>query len=115
MLCYIRNKRNGGTKPKDSREPFMVNPLIIAVPVAVVVIIAIFYLQAPRFVPHYTSRLKCPKCGKTFDYKWVPGGSLARAANSETGYNNSLFYQVIEQIILKLEPANSLRCDSHEV
>ena len=93
----------------------MVNPLIIAVPVAVVVIIAIFYLQAPRFVPHYTSRLKCPKCGKTFDYKWVPGGSLARAANSETGYNNSLFYQVIEQIILKLEPANSLRCDSHEV
>ena len=46
-------------------------------PITIVVILAAIYLASPRFGPHYTSRLTCPKCGKTFDYEWLPGGSFS--------------------------------------
>jgi DNA-directed RNA polymerase subunit RPC12/RpoP len=50
--------------------------LLIGVPVAVIVIAGIVYTVLPRFGPHYTSRLTCSKCGKQFDYNWLPGGSF---------------------------------------
>ncbi len=49
---------------------------IIAIPVVVIGIAVVLYILFPRFGPHYTSKLTCPKCGKTFDYNWVPGGSF---------------------------------------
>jgi DNA-directed RNA polymerase subunit RPC12/RpoP len=50
----------------------------VAVPIAVVVVAVIVYLIFPRVRGlHYTSRLTCPKCGKQFDYEWVPGGSFS--------------------------------------
>jgi hypothetical protein len=50
--------------------------VIIIAPITFVVIMAAVYLSIPRPGPHYTSRLTCPKCGKTFDYEWLPGGSF---------------------------------------
>ena len=41
------------------------------------VIVVVLYLVFPHLKGlHYTSRLTCPKCGKQFDYNWVPGGSF---------------------------------------
>ena len=51
--------------------------VIILAPITIAVILVSIYLAAPRFGPHYTSRLTCPKCGKTFDYHWLPGGSFS--------------------------------------
>jgi len=51
--------------------------MIILAPITIGVILVAIYLAAPRFGPHYTSRLTCPKCGKTFDYHWLPGGSFS--------------------------------------
>ncbi len=51
--------------------------MIILAPITIVVILAAVYLAFPKFGPHYTSRLTCPKCGKTFDYQWLPGGSFS--------------------------------------
>jgi DNA-directed RNA polymerase subunit RPC12/RpoP len=50
--------------------------LLIGVPVTVLVIAVIVYAVLPRFGPHYTSRLTCSKCGKQFEYNWLPGGSF---------------------------------------
>lgn len=55
----------------------MIDFLIVAIAVTVVVGVMLFYLLAPRYGPHYTSRLTCPKCGETFDYRWVPFGSFS--------------------------------------
>ena len=50
----------------------------VGVSVAVIVVLIVIYLVFPRVKGlHYTSRLTCPKCGKQFDYNWVPGGSLS--------------------------------------
>lgn len=46
-------------------------------PITLVVILAAVYLASPRFGPHYTSRLTCSKCGKTFNYEWLPGSSFS--------------------------------------
>ncbi|MGD0978997.1 MAG: hypothetical protein ABR962_07650 [Candidatus Bathyarchaeia archaeon] len=54
----------------------MIDLFIIAIPVVVIVIAIVLYILFPRFGPHYTSKLTCPKCGKMFNYNWVPGGSF---------------------------------------
>jgi len=55
----------------------MANIIEISLPIIVVAIVVIVYLVFPRVRGlHYTSRLTCPKCGKRFDYNWVPGGSF---------------------------------------
>jgi hypothetical protein len=47
--------------------------LTVGVPVAIVVVVIAIYLVFPRVKGlHYTSRLTCPKCGKPFNYNWVP-------------------------------------------
>jgi len=38
--------------------------------------VAIFILL-PRYGPHYTSRLTCPKCHKSFNFHYIPGATLA--------------------------------------
>jgi len=56
----------------------MLGSVEIAVPIVVVVVAVIVYLIFPRVRGlHYTSGLTCPKCGKKFDYDWVPGGSFS--------------------------------------
>lgn len=54
----------------------MISLLVIAISIIVVTVAIILYILFPKFGPHYTSRLTCPKCGKTFDFNWVPGGSF---------------------------------------
>jgi hypothetical protein len=54
----------------------MVDILFIAAIIGTLVFIVLFFLL-PRIGPHYTSRLVCPKCRKTFNYHWLPGGSFA--------------------------------------
>ena len=54
----------------------MVDVFIIAIPAVSIGIAIVLYIVFPRFGPHYTSKLTCPKCGKEFDYNWVPGGSF---------------------------------------
>ena len=50
--------------------------VIVLAPITFAVILVAIYLAVPKFGLHYTSRLTCPKCGKTFDYEWLPGGSF---------------------------------------
>ncbi|MGD0028805.1 MAG: hypothetical protein ABSC91_07685 [Candidatus Bathyarchaeia archaeon] len=64
----------------------MVNPLVIVIPVIALVVAVILYILFPRFGPHYTSRLTCTKCGKTFDYNWVPGGSFSAVRLGQKRY-----------------------------
>ncbi|MHB8565584.1 MAG: hypothetical protein ACYC7D_04140 [Nitrososphaerales archaeon] len=49
---------------------------IIGIAIGVVVLVVAIVLVFPRYGPHYTSKLTCPKCNQTFDYNWVPGGSF---------------------------------------
>ena len=36
----------------------------------------ILFILLPRFGPHYTSRLTCPNCRKSFNFHWVPGATI---------------------------------------
>jgi DNA-directed RNA polymerase subunit RPC12/RpoP len=42
--------------------------------VAIGVLVLFFVL--PRYGPHYTSRLTCPNCRKSFNFHWIPGATL---------------------------------------
>lgn len=44
--------------------------------VVVVVGFGVFFILLPRYGPHYTSRLFCPRCKKQFYFHWVPGASF---------------------------------------
>jgi len=54
----------------------MVDLTLIGIVVGILVVcVIVFSFVLPRVRGlHYTSRLTCPKCGKEFDYKWVPSG-----------------------------------------
>ena len=54
----------------------MAFPVILLIGVAIPAVVIAVLVVLPRFGPHYTSRLTCPRCSKTFDYRWVPGASL---------------------------------------
>jgi hypothetical protein len=61
--------------------------LTVVVPVAVIAVLAVIYLVFPRVKGlHFTSRLTCPKCGKQFDYKWVPFGSFTSVRLGDERY-----------------------------
>lgn len=51
--------------------------LIVGVSAIVVGVALVLYVFAMRTRYHYTSALACPKCGKGFEYKWVPGASFS--------------------------------------
>ncbi len=52
-----------------------IDPLaLISITVAIVIVVVLTLL--PRFGPHYTSRLTCPSCKKTFNFHYVPGASI---------------------------------------
>jgi hypothetical protein len=36
----------------------------------------LIFVLLPRYGPHYTSRLTCPNCRKTFNFHWVPGATI---------------------------------------
>lgn len=56
----------------------MVNySVLIGAPVLIIGVVLIGYTLALRSKYHYTSRLTCPKCNQTFEYKWVPGASFS--------------------------------------
>ena len=65
----------------------MISPLIVLAALIVVLAgIVAFYVLGPRYGPHYTSKLSCPKCGKTFEYRWIPGGSVTALKDANKRY-----------------------------
>jgi DNA-directed RNA polymerase subunit RPC12/RpoP len=48
---------------------------ILFIVVAIGFVVLFFVL--PRWGPHYTSRLTCPNCRKTFNFHWIPGATIA--------------------------------------
>jgi hypothetical protein len=36
----------------------------------------VLFVLLPRYGPHYTSRLTCPNCRKSFNFHWVPGATI---------------------------------------
>lgn len=48
---------------------------IMTVIVAIGFMVLFFVL--PRWGPHYTSRLTCPHCKKTFNFHWIPGATIS--------------------------------------
>ncbi|MGD6852419.1 MAG: hypothetical protein ACQCN6_10210 [Candidatus Bathyarchaeia archaeon] len=37
---------------------------------------AALFILLPRYGPHYTSRLTCPHCHKTFNFHYIPGATI---------------------------------------
>jgi DNA-directed RNA polymerase subunit RPC12/RpoP len=61
----------------------------IGIAAALLVVLVIYYLLWARRGGYsgglaQRSRLRCPKCGQTFDYDWIPGAALTavRLGNS---------------------------------
>ena len=50
----------------------LLSTMFIIVAVGAVVLFTLL----PRYGPHYTSRLTCPVCKKTFNFHWIPGATL---------------------------------------
>lgn len=56
----------------------------IAIGVGAIVVVIVLYALLTRRLNHRSgrrgivqkSRLTCPKCGRTFDYEWVPGAAM---------------------------------------
>ncbi|MDR1993943.1 MAG: hypothetical protein LBQ98_10725 [Nitrososphaerota archaeon] len=48
---------------------------VLFVAVAIGFVVLLFLL--PRYGPHYTSKLLCPSCRKSFNFHWIPGASIA--------------------------------------
>jgi hypothetical protein len=55
----------------------MVDLVQTIVIVVIIIAVVIFFYLLPRYGPHYTSKLSCPRCKKQFNYHWVPGASWA--------------------------------------
>jgi hypothetical protein len=51
------------------------DPLSILFLIAAIGFVVLFVLL-PRYGPHYTSRLICPNCRKSFNFHWVPGATI---------------------------------------
>ena len=64
----------------------MANLLVLAVGLAVPAAMVLAYLVAMRTRYHYSSTLKCPNCGRTFEYDWVPMVSFTAARLGRSRY-----------------------------
>ncbi|MDR0372928.1 MAG: hypothetical protein LBI79_05155 [Nitrososphaerota archaeon] len=51
-------------------------PLAILFFGAAIGFVLLFFLL-PRYGPHYTSKLMCPSCHKSFNFHWIPGATIA--------------------------------------
>jgi hypothetical protein len=36
----------------------------------------VLMILLPRYGPHYTSKLTCPSCRKSFNFHWIPGATI---------------------------------------
>ncbi len=52
-----------------------IDPLTVVFMIVAIGAVIVFMLL-PRFGPHYTSRLTCPNCKKTFNFHWIPGATI---------------------------------------
>ncbi|MCL2477008.1 hypothetical protein [Candidatus Bathycorpusculum sp.] len=52
------------------------DPLAILLVGVAIGFVVLFFLL-PRYGPHYTSKLICPCCRKTFNFHWIPGATIA--------------------------------------
>jgi DNA-directed RNA polymerase subunit RPC12/RpoP len=41
----------------------------------------VLFVLLPRYGPHYTSMLICPKCSKQFNFHRIPGASITSLIN----------------------------------
>jgi hypothetical protein len=53
----------------------MLDPLSILFIIVAIGFIMLFVLL-PRYGPHYSSRLTCPNCRKSFNFHWIPGATI---------------------------------------
>ena len=53
----------------------MLDPLSILFIIVAIGFIVLFVLL-PRYGPHYSSRLTCPNCRKSFNFHWIPGATI---------------------------------------
>jgi hypothetical protein len=80
-ITWLNSGKKGGER---KRMPNLV--LTLGIAVAALAIAAVIYGVLARRGPHWTSRLTCPKCGKTFDYNWLPGGSFSAVRMGKKRY-----------------------------
>lgn len=50
--------------------------LLTGLLIVVVIGFLVLFFVLPRYGPHYTSRLTCPRCRKSFNFHWIPGATL---------------------------------------
>jgi hypothetical protein len=50
--------------------------LLYLMSVVVAVGFVVLFYVLPRWGPHYTSKLVCPHCKKSFNFHWIPGGTI---------------------------------------
>jgi DNA-directed RNA polymerase subunit RPC12/RpoP len=50
--------------------------LISGLFIAVAIGFVLLFFILPRYGPHYTSRLTCPNCKKSFNFHWIPGATI---------------------------------------
>ena len=46
--------------------------LFIIVAIGFIVLLVLL----PRYGPHYSSRLTCPNCRRSFNFHWIPGATI---------------------------------------
>ncbi|HSQ48959.1 MAG TPA: hypothetical protein VLL96_04675, partial [Candidatus Deferrimicrobiaceae bacterium] len=39
--------------------------------------LVVLFFVLPRWGPHYTSRLTCPHCKRSFNFHWIPGATIS--------------------------------------
>jgi len=50
--------------------------LVMGLFLATAIGFVLLMLLLPRYGPHYTSRLTCPRCRKSFNFHWIPGATI---------------------------------------
>ena len=53
----------------------MLDPLSILFIIVAIGFIVLLVLL-PRYGPHYSSRLTCPNCRRSFNFHWIPGATI---------------------------------------
>jgi DNA-directed RNA polymerase subunit RPC12/RpoP len=59
----------------------MLLDLVSALAIIVAIGFIVLFFVLPRWGPHYTSRLTCPNCKKTFNFHWIPGATISSILN----------------------------------
>jgi hypothetical protein len=64
----------------------VVDLALVLVGPSVLIAVVVVYAVAMRTRHHYTSRLACPKCHQSFEYRWVPLASFSAVRLGKSRY-----------------------------